>query len=260
MAVELHLRRYGETDGQALVLLHGLFGSGANWHGIARRLERRHRILVPDLRNHGDSPSDPVMTYPAMAGDLAELLAAERITRAVVVGHSMGGKAAMWLALSEPERIAAVVIVDIAPVPYPGGFETLIDALLVLPLSDIADRKDADRRLAARIPDAAVRGYLLQNLRHDDSGGWGWRCNLTDIAAALPALLDFPDAEGQSFAGPALFLYGTDSSYIGGDVLGTIRALFPHARLRAVPNAGHWVYADQPEAFVGALSGFLDRI
>ena len=259
MALELHLRRYGERDGPPLVLLHGLFGSGANWHGIARRLEARHRILVPDLRNHGDSPSDPVMTYSAMAEDLAELLAVEEVARAIVVGHSMGGKVAMWLALSNPERIAAAVVVDIAPVAYPGGFETLIDALLALPLADVADRKDADRRLAAAIPDCAVRGYLLQNLRHD-SGGWGWRCNLTGIAAALPALLDFPDAGGQSFAGPALFLYGTNSNYVGSDVLGTIRALFPHARLRAVPNAGHWVYSDQPDAFVGALSGFLARM
>lgn len=262
-AVALHLRRYGDLGPRPLLLLHGLFGAGANWHGIARRLAGQHPVLVPDLRNHGASPHDPVMTYAAMAEDLSALLEREAVERTVVVGHSMGGKAAMWLALTRPERIEAVVVVDIAPVTYPGGFETPVEALLALPLNDVSSRADADRRLAATIPDASIRGYLLQNLRRcPDRGGkaWAWRTNLPFIAAALPEIRGFPKPAERQFPGPALFLYGTASDYIGAQSLPAIRQLFPLARLRAVANAGHWVYAEQPDAFSAALASFLGRL
>jgi esterase len=258
-ALPLHLRRYGDPGQTPVLLLHGLFGSSANWHSIARRLAQRRPVLVPDLRNHGDSPHDPVMTYAAMGDDLGALLEREAIERAVVVGHSMGGKAAMWLTLHHPERIEAVGVVDIAPLTYPSGFETLIDALLALPLQTLTSRGDADRQLAVAIPNAAIRGYVLQNLRRDGQQ-WRWRPNLPVIAAALPAIRAFPDAHDQQFTGPALFLYGTRSDYVGARALAAIRERFPLARLRAVANAGHWVYADQPDAFIGALEGFLDGL
>jgi esterase len=216
-------------------------------------------VLVPDLRNHGGSPHAADMSYDAMVGDLAELLEREAVERVTAIGHSMGGKAAMWLTLNQPRRIAAVCVVDIAPISYPSGFETLIDALLALPLDAVTSRADADRRLTAAIPSAPIRGYVLQNLRRDGEH-WAWRCNLRDIAKALPEIRGFPDPAGRQFAGPALFLYGTNSDYVGAQSLPTIRELFPLARLRAVANAGHWVYADQPDAFIGALEGFLDTL
>ncbi|MCF7983752.1 MAG: alpha/beta fold hydrolase [Thiohalocapsa sp.] len=257
-ALQLRLRRYGSGEGLPLVLLHGLFGAGMNWHGIARRLERKHPVLVPDLRNHGDSPHAAQMTYPAIAADVAALLQREGIARAIVAGHSMGGKTAMWLALAHPERVEGVVVADMAPVRYPSGFETLVDALQTLPLADIADRADADRRLAEAIPEPAVRGYLLQNLRRRGDS-WCWRFNLSGIAGAIPDLLDFPDPGQRQFSGPALFIYGTASSYVQARGLERIQTLFPLARLRALANAGHWVYADQPEAFASALEAFLAR-
>jgi pimeloyl-ACP methyl ester carboxylesterase len=171
----------------------------------------------------------------------------------------MGGKAAMWLTLHHPERIAAVGVLDIAPLTYPSGFETLIDALLALPLQTLSSRGDADRQLADAIPNAAIRGYVLQNLRRDGPH-WRWRLNLPAIAAALPKIRAFPDAHDQQFTGPALFLYGTRSDYVDARALAAIRKHFPLARLRAVANAGHWVYADQPDAFIGALEGFLDGL
>lgn len=257
--LRLQLRRYGGPAATPLLLLHGLFGSGVNWHSIARRLAERRPVLVPDLRNHGDSPHASAMSYVAMANDLAALLEREGIERAAVVGHSMGGKAAMWLALHHPARIAAIGVVDIAPLNYPPGFETLVDAMLALPLQALSSRSDADRRLAVAIPDAAIRGYVLQNLRRDGAH-WRWRLNLPDIAAALPAIRAFPDAPREQFTGPALFLYGTRSDYVDARALAAIRQRFPLARLRAVANAGHWVYADQPDAFVGALEGFLNGL
>ncbi len=263
-ALNLHLRQYGEDAPGAipLVLVHGLFGAAANWHGIARRLAGERRVLVPDLRNHGESPWDERMDYPAMAADLVALLDAQGISRAHLVGHSMGGKAAMWLALTAPARLGSLVVADIAPVVYPGRHGALVRALAALPLSDLEDRRDADASLAAAIPAAPVRDYLLQNLVHDApqagaSAGWRWRLNLAVLARAMDDILGFPAAEDRQFPGPALFLYGSRSDYVTGAGLPSIRARFPLARLRAIPNAGHWVYADQPDAFANAVAGFL---
>jgi pimeloyl-ACP methyl ester carboxylesterase len=256
--VRLHLRDYpGPAESTPILLVHGLFGSGANWHGIARRLAQTRPVLVPDVRNHGESPWDAEMDYPAMAADLAAVLDGRGIEGAHLVGHSMGGKAAMCLALAQPERVRSLTVVDIAPIAYESRFGTLVEALQALPLEDLRDRRDADARLAAVVSSAAVRGYLLQNLAYDAVGGLRWRVNLPVLAASLGQILGFPDGEGRQFAGPTLFAYGSRSDYVGAEGLARIRALFPLARLRSVPNAGHWVYADQPDAFLAALTGFL---
>jgi pimeloyl-ACP methyl ester carboxylesterase len=257
--LRLSHRAYGgETPASLPVLLiHGLFGASSNWNGIARRLVGQRRVLVPDLRNHGDSPWDGRMDYPAMAGDLVALLDEQGIKRAHLVGHSMGGKAAMWLALMEPERVGSLVVADMAPVSYGSRFEGLISALSDLPLNALRGRRDADQRLSRAIVSPAVRGYLLQNLVGDGAGHWRWRLNLPVLAAALPDILDFPDPGGRQFPGPTLFLYGSRSDYLTGEALPRIRVLFPLARLRSIPNAGHWVYADQPQAFSAAVNGFL---
>jgi len=257
--LSLNFREYGaESRGSMpVLLLHGLFGSLVNWHGIARRLGQDRRVLVPDLRNHGESPWAESMSYPGMASDLVALLAERAIERAHWVGHSMGGKAAMWLALVEPGRVGSLVVVDTAPVPYASRFGALVRALVSLPLDEIVDRSDADRRLALSIPAAAVRGYLLQNLTRGADGGWRWRFNLPVLAASMDAVLGFPDVAGRQFPGSSLFLYGSRSDYVTREGLTRIRERFPPARLRSIPNAGHWVYADQPEAFIAAVSGFL---
>jgi esterase len=261
-ALRLRVHRQGtNAPGPTVVLLHGLFGNGGNWRPIGRALAERRLILAPDLRNHGASPHKPRMGYPEMAADVLALLDAEGIDRAVIIGHSMGGKTAMWLALTAPERVAALGVVDIAPVRYPPGFEALVAALRSLPLEALRNRANADARLAAMaagaLTDARVRGFLLQNLRRGADGRWSWRCNLDAIADALPTLLDFPAAEGRQFAGPTQVVYGTKSTYIGAGSLAPLRALFPLARLRAVANAGHWVHADDPRAFLAAIEPLL---
>ncbi len=257
--LRLSHRAYGGDSPAPLpvLLIHGLFGAASNWHGIARRLAGRRRVLVPDLRNHGDSPWDARMDYPAMAGDLVVLLDEQGIERAHLVGHSMGGKAAMWLALTEPERVGALVVADMAPVTYESRFGELVAALSNLPVNALRDRRDADQRLSGAIASPAVRGYLLQNLVQDGAGHWRWRLNLPVLAAALPSILGFPEPAGRQFPGPTLFLYGSRSDYLTGEALPRIRALFPLARLRSIPNAGHWVYADQPQAFSAAVEGLL---
>lgn len=262
--VRLHHRHYGESNSAALpvLLMHGLFGSSVNWHGIAKRLAGERRVLVPDLRNHGESPWDARMDYPAMAADLVALLDRLGIERAHLVGHSMGGKAAMWLALSQPERVGSLVVADIAPVTYPSRHGALVTALTALPLGQIEDRRTADGLLAETIHSAPVRGYLLQNLVHDRAkdggqGRWRWRINLDALARSLDLLLGFPASGERQFPGPTAFIYGSRSDYVTAASLPRIRTLFPLARLRTIANAGHWVYADQPDAFVASVAGFL---
>jgi pimeloyl-ACP methyl ester carboxylesterase len=240
-----------------VLLIHGLFGSASNWHGVARRLAVGREVLVPDLRNHGDSPWGEPMDYPAMAADLTALLNAQEIPRAHLVGHSLGGKVAMWLALTEAERVGSLVVADMAPVTYGERFGRLISALMALPLGDLRGRGDADLRLARAIASPSVRGYLLRNLVQDKGGRWRWRLNLPVLARSLDAILGFPDPAGRQFPGPTLFLYGGRSDYLTGEALPRIRTLFPLARLRSIPEAGHWIYADQPEAFSAAVAGFL---
>jgi pimeloyl-ACP methyl ester carboxylesterase len=170
----------------------------------------------------------------------------------------MGGKVAMWLALSRPQLVDRLLVADIAPVTYPSRFSTITGALTGLNLEEIRDRRDADKRLAAQVPDPALRDYLLQNLVRQGST-WRWRIHLGALDAGMSEILSFPEAAGRQYAGPVLFIYGTESDYVGGAHLGIIRTLFPLARLRALPGAGHWVYAEQPDAFVRALRGFLTR-
>jgi esterase len=239
------------------MLLHGLFGSSANWHGIARILGQRHLVLVPDLRGHGRSAAGGGLSYPAMARDLVRLLDDQAIPSARVIGHSMGGKAAMWLALTAPQRVTTLTVVDIAPVTYPDRHSGLVASLGAIPLATLKDRREADARLTPVVPEAAVRGYLLQSLEHTPEG-WCWRFALGAIAAATEAIRGFPDPAGAQFPGPTLFIYGTASDYVAGTHLATVRALFPLARLRPVAGAGHWVHADQPAGFLTAIAAALN--
>lgn len=254
----LYLREYGDSgDGRPpVLLLHGLFGSSTNWHSIARRLSESRRVLAPDLRNHGRSPSRTPMTYPAMAEDLIYLLDEQGIGQAALVGHSMGGKAAMWLALTKPERVQALVVADMAPVTYQHSFDGVLAALGSLDLNALTDRREADAQLARHLDTPGLRAYLLQNLLKDGDG-WRWRINLSVLNGSMGDILGFPDATGRQYPGPAFFIYGNESDYVTGKQLQSIRALFPLARLRGVPNAGHWVYADQPDAFLNAIVSFL---
>jgi esterase len=160
------------------------------------------------------------------------------------------------VALNHPQRVAALAVADMAPVTYPGRFRTILETLASLELTTIGSRRDADARLEKSISDPAVRAYLLQNLVKEDEG-WRWRINLAALSESIDSLMSFPAVEGLQFPGSALFIYGTESDYVTGERLPAIKTLFPLARLRAVPNAGHWVYAEQPDAVVSALRGFL---
>ncbi len=259
LSVKLHYREYGNpiTGKPALVLLHGLFGSAINWHTIAKQLADEHHVVVPDLRNHGQSPHDDDVSYPSMAGDVLELLDELRIEQACLVGHSMGAKVAMCLALEHGERVAGLVSVDMAPVRYPDHFSEIFAALESLPLSDIEDRRQADELLADSLESPMLRGYLLQNLEKKD-GRWRWRMNLPALSAGRQTLFDFPEC-GTQYLGPALFIYGGNSDYVKPEYSPAIHQYFPYARERAIAGAGHWVYAEQPDTFIDVLTGFFQQ-
>jgi pimeloyl-ACP methyl ester carboxylesterase len=254
--VELHYRQFGNPNATPLLLLHGLFGSSVNWLGITRKWHHDYRLIVPDLRNHGRSPQAERMDYTAMAMDVQKLLQQLEIPAAHVIGHSMGGKVAMWLALTEPEKVNRLVVVDVAPVAYPHRFESIFQGLQAIDLARLANRQAADRQLADYVENPQIRGYLLQNLVKQ-SGGWAWRLNLPVLHREIATLAGFPTPGGRRFPGPALFIYGGNSAYVQADYFTAIQSCFAFARLRAVAGAGHWVFADQPAAFIQAVNTFL---
>lgn len=243
-------------DGPDVVIAHGLFGSKSNWRSIVRKLQDRFRVYTVDLRNHGDSPHAESMTYEDMADDLKVFIDAHCEGRASVVGHSMGGKAMMALALWSPASVERLAVVDVAPVAYrlSGVFSGFIDAMLEMDLDAVTNRSDADRQLAETISEPPIRAFLLQNLRLED-GAWGWRINLGALKASLKTVRDF-EFVGR-FDGPTLFLRGGDSDYFTDAMESTARALFPRMTLKTIAGTGHWVHAQKPEAVVEALGEFL---
>lgn len=257
--LELNIREYGEQHrGEPpVILLHGLFGSSVNWHGIAKQIAERRWVLVPDLRNHGHSPHADDCSYPALAADVLALMDRLEINSACLVGHSMGGKVAMWLALSASDRIGGMVAVDVAPVRYAHDFNHILEPLLALNLARVDNRQDADAKLARSLEDKELRNYLLQNLIKDGDS-WRWRINLEALRAGQGDIADFPNPpEHSQFMGTSLLIAGGSSSYIQPEHEGRIRQLFPYAKLRVIAGAGHWVYAEKPTAFISALEPIL---
>lgn len=255
MALQLAARRCGR--GAPLVLLHGLFGSSLNWQHIALKLAGQAAVLTVDLRNHGRSPQAATMDYPSMAADLLALLDAEGLERATLVGHSMGGKVAMALALAAPARVARLAVIDIAPVDYPDIYTPLALAARRIDAAALADRADADRALAATVADPALRAMLLQNLARD-GGAWHWRIGFDGILAGMAALLGFPHAPGiLRYDGPVHVLRGALSDHVRPEHLAAIGALFPHARIDTLAGAGHWPHAERPAALADWLAATL---
>jgi pimeloyl-ACP methyl ester carboxylesterase len=223
---------------------------------VVKQLQADYRLILPDLRNHGRSPHYPEMDYSAMAGDLLALLDGLQLDSASLLGHSMGGKAAMWLALTRPERVERLLVADIAPVGYANRFQEIFQGLQALPLEQLSGRESANQHLSSWVASGSVRKYLLQNLVKRPNG-WQWRFNLPVLNQSIDILAGFPAAKGRSFAGEVLFLYGERSDYVKAEYRDAIERLFPLARLRMLPGAGHWLYAEQPEAFSRAVKAFL---
>jgi len=252
--MQLHFREYGR--GEPLILLHGLFGDGGNWQGLAAALTDRFRVLVPDLRNHGRSPHSPEMNFPVMAADVAGLLAAQGVTAAAFLGHSLGGKVAMQLALTRPGLVRKLIVADMAPRAYPPLHLEILAALQALDVGSFTSRTEIEAVLAGAVPSERLRRFLLKNLTRNTGGTFEWRMNVTALADNYPHLLAAVTGP-QPYAGPALFLRGGRSEYVPTADEPLILELFPRAQIRTIANAGHWVHTDEPEEFLRLVWEFL---
>ena len=246
------------TDAPPLIIAPGLFGSARNWSAIAKQLSAQRQVIALDMRNHGDSFWDDDHDYPAMADDIAEVIEAHG-GQADVLGHSMGGKAAMMLALNHPDLVRRLIVADMAPKPYGHGDShgALIEAMQALPLEKIETRSEADRLLGAKVQDPGTRAFLLQSLSLRD-GPVRWKFNLKALKDNLDTILGWPETPlGCSYDGPALFLSGANSHYVEAGDHDLIRALFPKAEFVEIENAGHWLHAERPREVEADVERFL---
>jgi len=242
-----------DTTQPPVLIAHGLFGSARNWGVIAKRLSDLRRVVTVDMRNHGQSPWDDSNTYSDMAADLAEVIEAQGAPMDVV-GHSMGGKAAMMLAVTRPDLLRRLIVADIAPVAYSHSQSHLIEAMRKIDLAEVTTRGDADRQLEPHVPEAGVRAFLLQSL---DVKAKAWRLNHDVLERFMDDIVGWPDGVTGQFEGPTLFLSGASSDYVLPDHRPLIKALFPQARFAKIPQAGHWLHADKPREFEASLRAFF---
>lgn len=253
-AVELAFDVFGDERNPPLIILHGFFASSRNWRACAEKLAADFRVYVLDARNHGTSPHSETMTYEAMAADVAFFITENELQNVSLIGHSMGGKTAMWFALNYPNLVQNLIVVDIAPISYKHSFDPLINALQNLPLAELSNRKQAELLLADMIPELSYRQFLLQNLVLK-SGGYQWRIDLAIFQRNAANILLFPNAETVSkFIGRTLFVAGENSRYVKPN---STELLFPFAKIHVIPNAEHWIHVQQPEAFLKAVTDFL---
>lgn len=256
-SVSLNFEESG--GGLPVIIMHGLFGSLANWRGVARSLSDTYRVINLDLRNHGRSPWAPGLSYSDMADDVLRLMDRLGLERAKLIGHSLGGKLAMVLADREPERFTRMVVVDIAPKAYPAWHQDVFAALRAVDLGAIDSRETARAQMARHVFDPEVRAFLTANLIHDVAGakaGWHWRFNLDELERAYPETSQMPELHG-FFCGPALFIRGAGSAYIEPSDEPLMARHFPGSCLCTLPRAKHWPHVEDPQGFLQAVRRFF---
>ncbi len=238
----------------ALIIVHGLYGSGRNWGVIAKRLSDSRRVITLDMRNHGQSPREPTHSYPDLADDLARLITHLNLP-VDVCGHSMGGKAAMVLALQNPSLLRRLIVADIAPVTYGHTQQMFIDAMRSVDLNSVTRRSDAEAQLASAGVERALQSFFTQSL---DVPNKRWRLNLDVLESEMPKIIGWPETITGAFDAPCLFLSGGASDYVLPEHRPRIKSLFPKSRFAKIPGAGHWLHAEKPREFEAAVRIFLD--
>lgn len=252
---DLHYSKIGA--GEPLLVMHGLFGSSKNWQSHARQFANHYQVFSIDLRNHGQSFHADEMNYPAMAADVASLLQQLGLDNCNILGHSMGGKVAMTLALEYPQLVSRLIVADIAPVSYFHHYDDLIEPVLALQLDSLESRAQADQLLRANVPEDQLRAFLMQNLVRE-TGAWRWRVNWRVIQRDMEFLTGFGDPPDDWFIDiPTLFVRGARSDYIGDAEIDAINAHFDRADVITIADAGHWLHAENPEAFAQTVLDYL---
>lgn len=257
-AEQLNYKQLGE--GQHILLIHGLFGSLENLNMVAKSLSQHYCVTSIDVRNHGNSFHQQNMDYQVLAQDVINLLDKLSIEHCHILGHSMGGKIAMKVALSFPERVNKLIIADIAPVKYPAHHLTIIEGLRAIDLTQVHKRKDADIQLAKYVTDASVRPFLLRNIVINDQGKFQFKCNLHHIEQGYQQIMQNVSCQtDEQFTGDTLFIKGANSDYILPEHQNIISVLFPKAKAKIIQGAGHWLHAEKTVAFNKIVDSFLAK-
>ncbi len=254
--MKLAYRYFGGEGKEPLVILHGLLGSSRNWTNIGKALAERYEVFALDLRNHGDSPHAPEMDFDTLARDVVGFFDEQGIQRAHLMGHSLGGKVAMHLAVTFFRRVDSLIVVDIAPKDYPPYHADDFDAMNALDLTTLANRKQADEFLTARVPDFGQRQFLLTNLKREKDGSLRWGINLNVLTGSLGTMRLNSLMEQDRFSGPTLFVLGEHSHFVRQEDHDQIREHFPRAIIKTIADSGHNPHIDQPKALLATLEDF----
>ncbi|MFZ5940763.1 MAG: alpha/beta fold hydrolase [Bacteroidota bacterium] len=269
--MELFYRKYGEPA-PPMIILHGLYGSSDNWVSVAREFSSDYEVWLPDQRNHGASPASPEHSYSLLSSDLKEFMDSHGIEKAILIGHSMGGKAVMTFAARYPRMVSALVVIDIAPKDYQelalvsrqaAQHARMIEAMLSVPMDRMSSREEIDRFLTPLIGSDRVRMFLMKNVTRDTQGSFTWKINLPALKENLRTIMDIPEEIKKLPSGgitgfPVLFLAGGDSGYIMPEDHALIRHYFPTAGIVSIPGAGHWLHAEQPALMIKNIRYFLE--
>ena len=246
----------GQENSPAVILIHGMFGSLSNLGVLARSLTADYQVISVDLRNHGDSPHESLMDLPSMAADIVELMGDLGLANATLIGHSLGGKVSMQVALNNSDRVSELVVIDIAPVTYDSRQDAALDALNLLAENHITSRRDADSLISKHIIEAPVRAFLLKNLARNPEGEFRLKLNLASINQNYASTL-VSAPTGQAYGGPTLFLKGEHSAYIQEKHRPVMQQLFPHSQVEVVADTAHWLHAEKPEAVNALIRAFI---
>ena len=256
----LHYKIYSTADNKntppPLIILHGLLGSMDNWRSQAKRLAQSRVVITIDLRNHGHSPHIAGMSYKEMAMDIVAVLQQENLATIDLLGHSMGGKVAMWLALHFPELVSRLIVVDIAPKTYPLWHQKVFSAMMRLPLGELKSRKEVDQYFAELIEDDVERVFLSKNLQRRKEGGYAWRCNIEELAKGYLKIAAFP-ANNLVFLKKSCFIRGEQSHYIEEKDHSLIKTMFKQANIWTVKNSSHLPHIEQADSFYRLVLTFL---
>jgi esterase len=267
--MKLFFRKYGE--GPPLIIAHGLYGASDNWITVAKELSDKYEVFIIDQRNHGNSPHSDEHNYLLLKNDLLNFMDEQGIKKAILLGHSMGGKTIMYFAADYPERVQALIVVDISPrsyknpdrpAPHTVNHMNIIQAMMNIDLTKVETRMDIDMMLAETVKSHRVRQFLLKNIKRKDQNNFSWKINLPALQNALHGILDGLDPEkyrkNGGIAGfPVLFIKGADSDYIDDIDIPVINTIFPVAEIVTINNSGHWVHAEQPDLFIKNIKYFL---
>ncbi|WP_290700457.1 alpha/beta fold hydrolase [Amphritea sp.] len=244
-------------SGAPLIIMHGLFGTQSNWSGQIKALADHFTVYAIDLPNHGRSPHTNRTSYPLMADNIIELMDQHNLDSAHILGHSMGGKVAMQLAMNNPQRVRKLIIVDIAPVQYPNHHGDVFTGLNAVDLNNLKSRGDADKQLSQHVEELSVRQFLLTNLYRTEAKDFAWRMNLPVLEACYDEISKAPT--GPAFENPMLFIKGENSDYITTDYRDQILKLFPKADYRLIREAGHWPHAEKATVFTKLVLNYLNK-